>query len=85
MSGFQRPILHGLCSLGYSARAVLNRFGGGDANRFRDIRLRFSSPVLPGQTLRVEMWDEGGGRVLFQSSVKETGTVCVSNAYVDLA
>ena len=41
--------------------------------------------VLPGQTLRVEMWDEGAGRVLFQTSVKETGTVCVSNAYVELA
>ena len=41
--------------------------------------------MLPGQTLRVEMWDEGAGRVLFQTSVKETSTVCVSNAYVELA
>jgi 3-hydroxyacyl-CoA dehydrogenase/3a,7a,12a-trihydroxy-5b-cholest-24-enoyl-CoA hydratase len=84
MSGFKRPILHGLCSLGFSARAVLNRFGGGDPGRFRDIRLRFSSPVLPGQTLRVEMWDEGGGRIVFRSVVKETGKVCISNSSVQL-
>jgi len=85
MAGFDKPILHGLCSLGFSTRAVLRRFAGGDATRFRGVRLRFSSPVLPGQTLRVEMWDEGAGMIVFRSLVKETGKVCISNSYVQLA
>ena len=54
MSGFSEPILHGLCSMGISARAVLRRFGGAaPAAAFRAIKVRFSKPVLPGQVSSV--------------------------------
>ena len=89
MSGFAEPILHGLCSLGVSARAVLRRFGENDASQFRAIKVRFSKPVLPGQTLRVEMWRADGPmgkgtRIIFRTLVKETGKVCITNAFCDL-
>lgn len=80
--GFQEPILHGLCSLGHSARAVLKRFGNNDPKAFKTLKLRFAKPVMPGQTLVVEMWQDGN-KVYFQTKVKETGQVVVNNAYVE--
>jgi len=82
MSGFQEPILHGLNNLGVSAAAVLRTFGEDNAARFKAIKCRFASPVIPGQTLVVEMWKDSDSKIIFQTKVKETGKVAVSNAYV---
>jgi acyl dehydratase len=71
MGGFDRPILHGLCSYGFTGRALLHTLCGGDANRFEHIEARFASPVLPGEALTVSMWDAGGGEALFTTSVGE--------------
>ena len=65
-AGFPRPILHGLCTFGFTARALIQSECGNDASRFSRMSGRFSSPVLPGETLIVQMW-EGGDRVLFRT------------------
>ncbi len=57
--GFERPILHGLCTYGFTGRALLHSICGGDPARFRAIEGRFSKPVLPGEPLTVEVWVEG--------------------------
>lgn len=75
--GFKQPILHGLCSMGVASRALYKQFCGGDAARFKSIRVRFSSPCFPGETIQTRMWQEGNGKVLFQAVVKERGVVIV--------
>jgi len=83
MAGFGEPIMHGLCSLGMSCSAVLEAMAGNDPTRFKALNVRFASPVLPGQTLSVEMWKEGS-RIIFITKVKETGKVCLSNGIFEL-
>jgi acyl dehydratase len=58
--GFDRPILHGMCTYGFTARALLATVCGGDTTRFSAMDARFTRPVLPGDELTVRIWDEGG-------------------------
>ena len=53
MGGFDRPILHGLCSYGFTGRALLHTLCGRDPSRFKHIEARFASPVLPGEALTI--------------------------------
>ena len=60
LGGFDRPILHGLCTYGFAGRALLHTLCGSDPARFRSMEGRFSKPVLPGESLTVSMWIDGG-------------------------
>ncbi|MEL7186526.1 MAG: MaoC/PaaZ C-terminal domain-containing protein [Pseudomonadota bacterium] len=79
--GFEEPILHGLCTFGHCADLLQQALCDGDSKRFRKIKVRFSAPVYPGDTLRLNAWHEGEGRVLFEARVGDT--VVVSNAYFE--
>ncbi len=63
MAGFPRPILHGLCTYGFTGRALLHTVCGGDPALFASMEGRFSSPVFPGEALTVVMWDVADGAV----------------------
>ncbi len=84
VGNFDRPILHGLCTFGYAARAVLKAFGENDPARFKSIRVRFARHVFPGDTLVTDMWREGNA-VLFRTRVPDRDVDVLSNAVVELA
>jgi acyl dehydratase len=65
--GFDRPILHGLCTYGFTGRALLHALCGSDPDRFTAMEGRFSSPVMPGEALTVKMWETGQGEAVFQT------------------
>ena len=69
MGGFDRPILHGLCSYGFTGRALLHTLCGSDSSRFHHIEARFASPVYPGEALTVSMWTIADGESVFVTSV----------------
>ena len=79
--GFDEPILHGLCTFGHCAHLLLDALCDGDGRRFGKIKVRFSSPVLLGDTLQVRAWNDGPGRVVFEAYVEDR--VVVSNAYFE--
>ena len=69
IGGFDRPILHGLCSYGFTGRALLGALCNNDVTKFKHIEGRFSSRVMPGDALTVRMWNIGAGETVFTTSV----------------
>lgn len=82
-AGFERPILHGLCSLGVASWSIVQALGGGDPAALKHLQLRFSSPVYPGETIRTEMWGQGA-EVSFRSRVVERDVVVLNNGLARL-
>jgi acyl dehydratase len=78
VAGFERPILHGAASFGIAAHAVLRMCADYRPDRLASIEARFSKPVLPGDTLRTEMWVDGP-RISFQCRVAGRGDIVLSN------
>ena len=73
--GFDRPILHGMCTYGFTARALLHTIAGGDPDAFRSMAGRFSRPVWPGDTLTISVWVDGKN-ARFQTKTQD-GTVVI--------
>jgi acyl dehydratase len=65
-AGFPKPILHGLCTFGFTGRALLHAVCGSDPTRFKAVECRFSNPVMPGDTLDVKVWVDGN-EAIFQT------------------
>ncbi|MGE5565730.1 MAG: MaoC/PaaZ C-terminal domain-containing protein [Parcubacteria group bacterium] len=78
MAGFDRPILHGLCTYGVTCRAVMQAYTDMDPNKIKSHQIRFSSPVFPGETITVDLWRDGDV-VSFEARVKDRGVTVAKN------
>jgi acyl dehydratase len=83
IGGFDRPILHGLCSYGFTGRALLHAVCGSDPARFHHIEARFAAPVLPGDTLTISMWSGDGGETLFTTSASDPADSSTERVVID--
>lgn len=77
-AGYERPILHGLATYGLACRAIVESWCGGDALRLRGLDVRFTTPVFPGDEVRVDMWRTTDG-VAFQAVVPQRQAVVLNN------
>lgn len=80
-AGYSRPILHGLCTFGVVCHALIRSLAEYDASRLRSMGLRFTSPVLPGETIRSEIWRDGS----FRARALERDALIVSNGSASFA
>lgn len=78
-AGYPKPILHGLCTYGVAAHAIVKTLCDYDPARLAYLNTRFSAPVYPGETLVVEMWNSDPGTVHFQAKVAERDIIVLSN------
>ena len=81
---YEKPILHGLCTYGFAARAILKHAGDNQADRLRSLSVRFSQHVFPGETLRTEIWRDSPGELRFRTLAKERNAVVLSQARATL-
>jgi len=76
--GFERPILHGLCTFGVAGKVVVDDWLGGDVERLVRLRARFANVVYPGETLRFSTW-RAGDQVAIEATAVERGVVVLSH------
>ena len=78
VAGFDKPILHGLCSFGFVARAVIEACCGGDPDKLKEYEVRFRNPVFPGQKIIIKIWKEGSTRCVVEANTDD-GRLCIAN------
>ena len=84
-AGFQRPILHGLCSYGMACHAVLRTVLEYDAARLRALAVRFTAPVYPGDRLRFQLWRQDDAGILrLRACVESDDRVVLDNGIVEI-
>jgi len=82
-AGFERPILHGMATMGVALHALLRGVLGYEAARVARVKVRFSAPAFPGETFRTEMWKQGA-TVSFRTTTLERDVVVLNNGLVEL-
>ena len=80
-AGFKSPILHGLSTMGVMTHALLRSCCAYEPERFKHLRLRFSAPVYPGETIRTEIWEEEN-HIAFRCKSVEQDKVVINNGYL---
>ena len=85
MVGFpQGPILHGLCTYGFVARAVIKNVCGGDANKLKAFGAQFRKPVWPGESIRTDIYVLDGGRVALEAYAGGRSDPVLANAWAEI-
>ncbi len=82
-SGFEQPIMHGLCTHGYACRAVIKHLFPGEPERMTRFRVRFSKTLYPGVPITTQIWKEEEGRALFRTLNAENGEVVIDQGIVE--
>ncbi len=81
MGGFDKPIIHGLCSYGVVCKAIVDKVLGGDVTKVARYQARFAGVGFPGETYLTSYWKEGD-KILIQAKSKERDAIIISNAAI---
>jgi acyl dehydratase len=84
-AGFERPILHGLCTYGIAGRVALGALAAGDVTRFKAFESRFAKVVMPGDTLVVRGYGLAPGQAAITVTIAQSGEQAIGNALFEYA
>ena len=76
-AGFEKPIMHGMCTMGFSCRALMASLTPGEPERVGRIACRFTRPLYPGEPIRTLIWNAGAGKALWRTVHAGTGTAVI--------
>jgi len=79
MAGFEKPIMHGLCTHGYACRALIDSFIPGQPEKVRRMDCRFKKPLYPGLPIKTVIWQTGQGQALWKVVNAKTNEVVIDN------
>lgn len=79
MAGFQKPIMHGLCSHGYACRALIQSLVPGEPEKLRRMDCRFSKALYPGVPIQTLIWKTEAGKAVWRTVNVQTGDVVMDN------
>jgi acyl dehydratase len=83
-AGFDKPILHGLCTFGVACFGIVQHLCAGNPDRLKEVFVRFSRPVFPGETIRLELFkDDDSWR--FRARVKVRDEVVLDRGSARIA
>ena len=78
-SGFEKPIMHGLCTHGFGCKALVNKLIPGEPEKARRMKCRFTNTLYPGKPIKTLIWKTGEGRAVWRIVNKETNKVIIDN------
>jgi NAD(P)-dependent dehydrogenase (short-subunit alcohol dehydrogenase family)/acyl dehydratase/putative sterol carrier protein len=79
MAGFEKPIMHGLCTHGYACRALIDSFVPGEPEKVRRVQCRFKRPLYPGMPIKTVIWQTEAGKALWKVVNAKTQEVVIDN------
>ena len=82
MGGFEKPILHGLCTFGISCKLLIKELCGNNTVSFKEMSGRFTSHVFPGETLVLNCWKLDGNMYYFETATKEREKVVLQGTFI---
>jgi NAD(P)-dependent dehydrogenase (short-subunit alcohol dehydrogenase family)/acyl dehydratase/putative sterol carrier protein len=83
MAGFDKPIMHGLCTHGFACRAVIKSLFPGEPERMTRFKVRFSRPLYPGVPIKTQIWKEDEEKAFFRTVNAQTGEVVIDRGIVE--
>ena len=79
MAGFDKPIMHGLCTHGFACRALIQALIPGQPEKARRMACRFTKPLYPGMPLKHYIWNMDEGKAVWRVENTETGEIVIDN------
>ena len=79
IAGFERPIMHGLCTHGYACRALIETLVPGEPQKVRRLDCRFKRPLYPGLPIKTLIWKIDDGKAIWRVINAASGEVVMDN------
>jgi NAD(P)-dependent dehydrogenase (short-subunit alcohol dehydrogenase family)/acyl dehydratase/putative sterol carrier protein len=83
MAGFEKPIMHGLCTHGYACRALIENLVPGEPEKVRRMDCRFKKPLYPGTPVKIQIWKLDEGKAQWRIVNAENDDIIIDNGYFE--